>query len=111
MYQCVIVYAYKLLSLVYFFAGFRKPSAIQQHCIVPLIGGYDIIAQAQSGTGKTATFTIALLQILRAKSRETQAIILSPTRELATQIQKVCSFNRIYAQVLDHNFPITERKG
>ncbi|KAA0183849.1 hypothetical protein HAZT_HAZT001481 [Hyalella azteca] len=69
--------------------GFRKPSAIQQHCIVPLIGGYDLIAQAQSGTGKTATYSIALLQVLRSRSRETQAIILSPTRELASQIQKV----------------------
>ncbi|KAF2353950.1 Helicase C-terminal [Trinorchestia longiramus] len=69
--------------------GFRKPSGIQQHCIVPLIEGHDLIAQAQSGTGKTATYSVALLQVLRAKSRETQAIILSPTRELAAQIQKV----------------------
>uniref|UniRef100_A0A2P2I2C3 RNA helicase n=2 Tax=Hirondellea gigas TaxID=1518452 RepID=A0A2P2I2C3_9CRUS len=69
--------------------GFRKPSSIQQRSIMPIIEGNDVIAQAQSGTGKTATYSIALLQMLRCKSKETQAIILSPTRELATQIQKV----------------------
>lgn len=42
--------------------GFEKPSAIQQRAIVPLAKGHDLIAQAQSGTGKTATFTIGILQ-------------------------------------------------
>jgi superfamily II DNA/RNA helicase len=45
--------------------------------------------RAQSGTGKTATFSISILQCLDTQVRETQALILSPTRELATQIQKV----------------------
>ena len=49
----------------------------------------DVIAQAQSGTGKTATFSIALLQSIDTTVRETQVLCLSPTRELATQIQKV----------------------
>jgi superfamily II DNA/RNA helicase len=55
-----------------------------------VIKGRDVIAQAQSGTGKTATFSIGVLQSIDVQSRETQALILSPTRELAQQIQKVC---------------------
>lgn len=51
--------------------------------------GRDVIAQAQSGTGKTATFSIGILQSLDIQVRETQVLVLSPTRELATQIQKV----------------------
>ncbi|GBL96570.1 Eukaryotic initiation factor 4A-I [Araneus ventricosus] len=69
--------------------GFEKPSAIQQRAIIPCVKGMDVIAQAQSGTGKTATFSIAILQQLLANNRETQALILAPTRELAQQIQKV----------------------
>jgi len=69
--------------------GFEKPSAIQQRAIMPLVKGHDIIAQAQSGTGKTATFTIGILQRLDFSSQECQALILAPTRELAQQIQKV----------------------
>lgn len=46
--------------------------------------------RAQSGTGKTATFSIAMLQKVDIQLRETQALVLSPTRELAVQIQKVC---------------------
>uniref|UniRef100_A0A914CDV9 RNA helicase n=1 Tax=Acrobeloides nanus TaxID=290746 RepID=A0A914CDV9_9BILA len=69
--------------------GFEKPSAIQQRAIKEIIKGRDIIAQAQSGTGKTATFSIGVLQSLDTTVRDTQALVLSPTRELATQIQKV----------------------
>merc|ERR1739838_159549 len=69
--------------------GFEKPSAIQQQAIMPAIKGRDLIAQAQSGTGKTATFAISLLQTIDEKVRETQALVVAPTRELATQIQKV----------------------
>jgi ATP-dependent RNA helicase len=53
------------------------------------VRGRDVIAQAQSGTGKTATFSISALQSIDTSIRETQALILSPTRELATQIQSV----------------------
>ena len=69
--------------------GFEKPSAIQQRAITPVITGRDVIAQAQSGTGKTATFSIGTLQSVDTSVMETQALILSPTRELAQQIQKV----------------------
>ncbi|XP_042202596.1 eukaryotic initiation factor 4A-II isoform X2 [Callorhinchus milii] len=69
--------------------GFEKPSAIQQRAILPCIKGFDVIAQAQSGTGKTATFAISILQQLEMDMQETQALVLAPTRELAQQIQKV----------------------
>ncbi|CAF3896312.1 unnamed protein product [Adineta steineri] len=69
--------------------GFEQPSAIQQRAIKPCILGHDVIAQAQSGTGKTATFSISILQRIDINFKETQALILAPTRELAQQIQKV----------------------
>ncbi|KAK7695730.1 RNA helicase [Cerrena zonata] len=69
--------------------NFEKPSAIQQRAILPITQGRDVIAQAQSGTGKTATFSISILQSIDVAVRETQALVLSPTRELATQIQSV----------------------
>ncbi|KAG8697871.1 RNA helicase, partial [Ceratobasidium sp. 423] len=68
---------------------FEKPSAIQQRAILPITNGRDVIAQAQSGTGNTATFSISILQSIDTALRETQALVLSPTRELATQIQSV----------------------
>jgi len=78
----------ELLRGIYAY-GFEKPSAIQQRAIVPCIKGFDVIAQAQSGTGKTATFSISILQQIDTGLRECQALILAPTRELAQQIQKV----------------------
>lgn len=69
--------------------GFERPSAIQQRAIMPCVHGRDVIAQAQSGTGKTATFSIAILQQIDTSILDCQALILAPTRELATQIQKV----------------------
>ncbi|CAI2727214.1 unnamed protein product [Schistosoma spindalis] len=69
--------------------GFERPSAIQQRAIKQIVKGRDVIAQAQSGTGKTATLGISILQMLDTQLRETQALVLSPTRELASQIQKV----------------------
>uniref|UniRef100_A0A8C5BV48 RNA helicase n=1 Tax=Gadus morhua TaxID=8049 RepID=A0A8C5BV48_GADMO len=77
-----------LLRGVYAY-GFEKPSAIQQRAIKQIIKGRDVIAQSQSGTGKTATFCVSVLQCLDIQVRETQALILAPTRELAGQIQKV----------------------
>lgn len=78
----------ELLRGIYAY-GFEKPSAIQQRSIQPIVKGRDVIAQAQSGTGKTATFSISILQALDTTLRETQVLCLSPTRELAVQIQKV----------------------
>ncbi|WRX31834.1 Helicase [Theobroma cacao] len=69
--------------------GFEKPSAIQQRGIVPFCKGLDVIQQAQSGTGKTATFCSGILQQLDYSLVECQALVLAPTRELAQQIEKV----------------------
>lgn len=71
--------------------GFEKPSAIQKRAIKPMLLGRDLIAQAQSGTGKTATFTVGILQRLDVDLKECQALVLAPTRELATQIVTVVS--------------------
>ncbi|KAJ3337285.1 Eukaryotic initiation factor 4A-III [Gonapodya sp. JEL0774] len=90
-----------LLRGIYAF-NFEKPSAIQQRSIVPMIKGRDVIAQAQSGTGKTATFSIAILQNIDTAIRETQALVLSPTRELAQQIQTVCLALGDYMSVQCH---------
>ena len=68
--------------------GFEKPSAIQQRAIMPICSGRDVIAQAQSGTGKTSMISLALCQMLDTSTREVQALVLSPTRELATQTEK-----------------------
>ncbi|KAL1457995.1 hypothetical protein WDU94_008172, partial [Cyamophila willieti] len=78
----------ELLRGIYAY-GFEKPSAIQQRAIIPCVRGNDVIAQAQSGTGKTATFSISILQQVDPNVKECQALILAPTRELAQQIQKV----------------------
>jgi len=69
--------------------GFEKPSAIQQRAIVPLTKGGDIIAQAQSGTGKTGAFSIGTLQRIDWRHKTLQALVLSPTRELALQTYDV----------------------
>jgi len=82
--------------------GFEKPSAIQQKGILPLVRGHDSICQAQSGTGKTATFAIGVLQCIDLASRECQALLLAPTRELAQQIQKVVVALGDYMQAQCH---------
>ncbi|KAG8852830.1 RNA helicase [Tulasnella sp. 330] len=82
--------------------GFEKPSAIQQRAILPIVSGRDVIAQAQSGTGKTAVFSISVLHTIDTSVRETQALILSPTRELATQIQSVIMALGDYMNVQCH---------
>lgn len=69
--------------------GFEAPSSIQQRAILPAVKGHDVLAQSQSGTGKTATFSISVLQNIDTTIKQTQALILAPTRELALQIQKV----------------------
>jgi translation initiation factor 4A len=69
--------------------GYEKPSPIQRKAIRPIIAGKDIIGQAQSGTGKTATFSIGALSTVRVSDPTTQVLILSPTRELTMQTAKV----------------------
>jgi translation initiation factor 4A len=82
--------------------GFEKPSAIQQKGIVPFAKGLDVIQQAQSGTGKTATFCAGILQNLDFSVQECQALVLAPTRELAQQIEKVMRALGDFLQVKCH---------
>lgn len=78
----------KLLRGIFAY-GFEKPSPIQQKAIKPIILGKDVIAQAQSGTGKTATFTIGALANVDITDNNTQVLVLSPTKELTIQTAKV----------------------
>ena len=67
--------------------GYESPSAIQAMTIPHLLAGRDLLGQAQTGTGKTAAFALTLLDwILHERKRGIQALVLAPTRELATQI-------------------------
>ena len=70
--------------------GFEEPSTIQK-TILPILNKKDIIAQAQSGTGKTGAFTIGTLGQIDLQLNKTQGIILAPTRELSKQIHYVLS--------------------
>jgi translation initiation factor 4A len=72
--------------------GFDKPSSIQQRAILPILKQKDVIAQAQSGSGKTGTFVIGTLQVIDLTKLEVQALVLAPTRELAQQIFNVYNF-------------------
>ena len=69
--------------------GFENPSKIQHEAVPKIASGKDIIAQAQSGTGKTGAFTIGALQNLIEGEKNTQILILSPTHELVHQISEV----------------------
>ncbi|MGB0883615.1 MAG: DEAD/DEAH box helicase, partial [Flavobacteriales bacterium] len=82
--------------------AYDTPSPIQEKAIPPVLEGNDVLASAQTGTGKTAGFTLPLLHILtkrpQRKSRVIRALILTPTRELAAQV-----FDNVkdYSQFLD----------
>lgn len=78
----------KLLRGIFAY-GFEKPSPIQQIAIKPIILRKDVVAQAQSGTGKTATFTIGALSNVDTTNNYTQVLVLSPTKELTLQTSKV----------------------
>lgn len=65
--------------------GFEQPTQIQQSAILPIIKGKDVIAQAQSGFGKTGAFVIGSLQRIDPSINEVQVVVLSPTRDLAIQ--------------------------
>ena len=77
--------------------GFETPSPIQKKAIIPMINKKDIIAQAQSGTGKTGAYSVSTLQIVDSTISETQALVLAPTRELAVQITEV--INKLSVQL------------
>lgn len=82
--------------------GIDKPSAIQQRAIIPILKGRDVIAQSQSGTGKTTVFCIGALEAVNSNSPTIQVLILSPTRELAIQSSKVLSAFSSYMTVKIH---------
>ena len=67
----------------------EKPTHFQQSSIGPIACGRDVIAQFQSGTGKAATLSAGMLQVIDTQLRDTQALVLSPTRESAVQIQQL----------------------
>lgn len=79
--------------------GFEKPSNVQAQSILPMVSGRDIIVQESSGAGKTGAFTISTLQRVDESLKECQAIILSPTRELAIQTHKVISLLSRYMDI------------
>lgn len=84
--------------------GFENPSSIQKIALHPLIYGRggekkDMIAQAQSGTGKTGTFVVGSLQVLNEKSKDLQVLILAPTHELARQIKTVLDAIGLYLKI------------
>jgi ATP-dependent RNA helicase DeaD len=78
--------------------GFEEPTPIQEQAIPELLAGHDVIGQAQTGTGKTAAFGLPLLAYLDPSSSDTQAIVLTPTRELCIQVTQAL---RSYAEHMD----------
>lgn len=66
--------------------GYQEPTPIQRKAIPELLAGHDVIGQAQTGSGKTAAFGLPLLEYIDPSSEETQAIVLTPTRELCIQV-------------------------
>jgi ATP-dependent RNA helicase DeaD len=78
--------------------GYQDPTPIQAQAIPELLVGHDVIGQAQTGTGKTAAFGLPLLQYLDADSKDTQAFVLTPTRELCIQVTQAL---RAYAEHLE----------
>lgn len=81
--------------------GFEKPSPIQKKSILSIIDGKDIIAQAQSGTGKTGAFTVGTLCSIDIELPHTQTLLLAPTRELAKQTYKVITAIGSYLEKLN----------
>jgi ATP-dependent RNA helicase DeaD len=78
--------------------GYEEPTPIQAQAIPELLAGHDVIGQAQTGSGKTAAFGLPLLEYLDPGNQETQAIVLTPTRELCIQVTQAL---RAYAEHLE----------
>ena len=84
--------------------GYEAPTPIQSRTIPLLLAGRDVLGQAQTGTGKTAAFALPIVEHLDASSRATQALILTPTRELAMQVAEAI---HSYAKGMDvHVLPV-----
>jgi translation initiation factor 4A len=90
-----------ILRGVYSF-GFEKPSPIQEKAIVPMMEGRDLLAQAQSGTGKTGTFVIGGVSRIDFTRNEVQMVVISPTRELAEQTAAVARGIGQYSKIRVH---------
>ncbi|MCX2930810.1 DEAD/DEAH box helicase [Mycobacterium sp. CVI_P3] len=84
--------------------GYETPSAIQAATIPALLAGSDVVGLAQTGTGKTAAFAIPILSKIDPESRNTQALVLAPTRELALQVAE--AFSRYGAHLKINVLPI-----
>jgi ATP-dependent RNA helicase DeaD len=81
-------------------AGYEAPTAIQSRTIPALLAGRDLIGQAQTGTGKTAAFALPILQALDLDRRAVQALVLTPTRELAIQVaEAIHTYSKRLGQV------------
>jgi ATP-dependent RNA helicase DeaD len=78
--------------------GYAEPTPIQAQAIPELLAGHDVIGQAQTGSGKTAAFGLPMLEYLDPDDEETQAIVLTPTRELCIQVTQAL---RAYAEHLE----------
>jgi translation initiation factor 4A len=95
-----------------FACGFNAPSEIQKRGIKPIADGHDVLAQAQSGTGKTCTFSTGALCRVDPEDRGTQVLILAPTRELATQIEGVvkelCNFTKYTVHAATGGSPVRD---
>lgn len=79
----------------------QTPTAIQEQSIAPLLAGRDILAQAQTGSGKTAAFSLPIIQKLNIKGLYPQCLILAPTRELSIQVAKACQSYAKYIKGLE----------
>lgn len=77
--------------------GYETPSSIQARCIPEMMAGSDLVGQAQTGTGKTAAFALPILSKLHLPDAEPQALVLTPTRELAIQVAE--AFQRYAAHM------------
>jgi len=78
--------------------GYEQPTPIQAQAIPELLGGHDVIGQAQTGSGKTAAFGLPMLEYLDPENPEIQAVVLTPTRELCIQVTQAL---RAYAEHLE----------
>ena len=96
--------------------GFEEATPIQSQAIPVVMSGVDVIGQAQTGTGKTASFGIPLLMKVDPNNKKTQAIVLSPTRELAIQrkksgnLQNICMGSKCFPFMAGRIFPDRSRR-
>ena len=74
--------------------GITQPTPVQEQAIPPMRAGRDVIAQAQTGTGKTLAYLLPLLARIKPQGAAAQALVIAPTRELAIQIRSSASPNR-----------------